>query len=305
MMRVSSIGTGIYYSAATVESLNTLGQFNHHEMFPDEESLIVVGAQSDILITWGKVTRRFLQCCQHLKIVVLLSTGEDECFEDENVYQAAYRSTIKFYNTPLAATIPVAEYCVAAGLSALRRLVGSRPSSITDWKIKEFSEVSAGIIGTGPIGLKVAEYFSRLGMKVACSSFRENPSNNCSVEKMSIERNFACADIIVICLRLVPATRGIIGASLLDSMKSDVILVNAARPEITCLTALKDFLGRNPKASLVIDAETERICGLSEFPNCTYTPHIAFFSEAALYRYTDIACAQIFDFLRPQHGREE
>jgi D-3-phosphoglycerate dehydrogenase len=296
--KIACVGTNIHFRQETLDELNRLGSFTHFNCIPSEDALVEIGRQNDVLITWGRVTRRFLDECSHLDGVVFLSTGMDECFADNQVRTDAEKSSTLFINTPSAGTIPVAEFCVAAALAALRKLLSPPPGSFGDWQSREFSEIQVGVVGLGAIGTKVGNYFDRLGMNVVCARVQKKTLGGGFPREVLLEELFSESDVIVVCLQLVEATTGIIDAELISKMKSNVIFINAARPEIVCSESLQAFMTKSLDARLIIDGDLDRIGGLQNLPNCIATPHVAFYSASSLYRYTDMACERVKALVR-------
>ncbi len=156
-----------------------------------------------------------------------------------------------------------------------------------------------GVYGYGRIGRVVADYGRAFGMDVivwASASSRAKAAEDGVVVAPSRESFFAQCDVISLHLRLVDATRGIVGAADLARMKPSALLVNTSRAGLVAPGALLEALQRgNPgRAALdVYDREplVDRSDPLLGMDNVICTPHIGYVSRDEW----EIQFADIFD----------
>src|SRR5262245_30460535 len=156
-----------------------------------------------------------------------------------------------------------------------------------------------GIYGYGRIGKVVAGYGKAFDMNVrvwardaALARAREDGYD----VARSKEAFFGECDVISLHMRLVEATRGIVGAADLDRMKPTALLVNTSRAGVIAPGALVDALraGRPGMAAVDVYEEeplTDPNHPLLHMPNVLCTPHIGYVTRDEY----DLQFADIFD----------
>jgi D-3-phosphoglycerate dehydrogenase len=141
-----------------------------------------------------------------------------------------------------------------------------------------------GIFGYGRIGKAVAEYARAFGMEIvvwARPASLEKAKQDGYAIAGSKAAFFASCDVLSLHMRLVEATRGIVTAADLASMKPTALLVNTSRAGLiepgALVTALR--AGRPGRAAIdVYDEEPLRDPAhpLLNLPNALCTPHIGY-----------------------------
>ncbi|MDR0273783.1 MAG: D-2-hydroxyacid dehydrogenase family protein [Burkholderiaceae bacterium] len=163
-----------------------------------------------------------------------------------------------------------------------------------------------GIWGYGKIGQLVAGYGRAFGMKVLV--WGSQPSCERAVADgyaaaPSRETLFEQADVLSLHLRLVDATRGIIGPADLARMKPTALLVNTSRAELLQPDALVGALNRGRPGMAAVDVfESEPILqghALLRLENCVCTPHIGYVEQDNYELYFGAAFDNVVNFL---HG---
>jgi D-3-phosphoglycerate dehydrogenase len=141
-----------------------------------------------------------------------------------------------------------------------------------------------GIHGYGRIGAVVAGYARAFGMKVLVWA-REKSLEKARADGYeaapSKEAFFSQCDVISLHMRLVDATRGIVGAADLARMKPTALLVNTSRAGLVAPGALEAALkaGRPGMAAVdVFEQEPvkEPVPPLLKMGNVVATPHIGY-----------------------------
>ena len=141
-----------------------------------------------------------------------------------------------------------------------------------------------GIFGYGRIGAVVAGYGKAFGMKVlvwAREASRASARNDSYDVAASKAQFFSDSDVLSLHMRLVDATRGIVGAEDLARMKPSALLVNTSRAPLIQPGALVEALkcGRPGMAALdVFEQEPLRDPKhpLLTMPNVVATPHVGY-----------------------------
>ena len=145
-----------------------------------------------------------------------------------------------------------------------------------------------GIIGFGKIGRTLAEKAQAFGMRVLAHAPRANPESLRAhgVQPASLEELLHEADFVSIHTPLTPATRGLMNAERLRSMKLTAYLINTARGAVIDPAALLQALREGWIAGAAVDVfDPEPIPAdhpLLQLPNFIVTPHAAFYSEESI-----------------------
>jgi len=163
-----------------------------------------------------------------------------------------------------------------------------------------------GIWGYGKIGQLVAGYGRAFGMKVCIwgsERSRERAVADGYAAASSREQLFEQADVLSLHLRLVDATRGLVGPADLARMKPTALLVNTSRAELLEPDALVGALNRGRPGMAAVDVfESEPILqghALLRLENCVCTPHIGYVEQDNYELYFGAAFDNVINFL---HG---
>ncbi|MDP1751598.1 MAG: D-2-hydroxyacid dehydrogenase family protein [Reyranella sp.] len=156
-----------------------------------------------------------------------------------------------------------------------------------------------GIYGYGRIGATVAGYGRAFGMHVIVWA-REATRAKARADGLEVaaskEAFFESCDVLSLHMRLVEATRGIVGAQDLARMKPSAILVNTSRAPLIAPGALVDALKAGRPGLAAVDVyEHEPVLDprdpLLVLPNVVCTPHIGYVSRDEY----EVQFADIFD----------
>jgi len=143
---------------------------------------------------------------------------------------------------------------------------------------RELQGLTMGVVGFGSIGRVTAELARSLDLRVvACD--RGVPVVRDGVEMLTLPQLLRASDVVSLHLPLQPQTRGLIDAAAMAQMKSEAVLINAARGGIVDEPALLTALREGRLAGAAIDAFEDEPLGPSPryegVPNLILTPHIA------------------------------
>jgi D-3-phosphoglycerate dehydrogenase / 2-oxoglutarate reductase len=154
-----------------------------------------------------------------------------------------------------------------------------------------------GIFGYGRIGRAVAGYGRAFGMKVlvwARPASLEAARADGYDAAPSKQAFFEACDVLSLHMRLVPATRGIVGAADLARMKPNALLVNTSRAGLVAPGALVAALAAGRPGRAAVDVyETEPLRDpadpLLALDNVVCTPHIGYVTrEEYELQFSDI-----------------
>ncbi len=156
-----------------------------------------------------------------------------------------------------------------------------------------------GIFGYGRIGKVVAAYGRAFGMNLLVwsseESRRQATADGVPVAASKTEL-FERSDVLSVHLRLVPATRGIVTASDLASMKRDALFVNTSRAGLVEPGALVGALRAGRPGMAAVDVyEDEPVLDpddpLLQLENAICTPHLGYVTRDEW----ELQFADIFD----------
>lgn len=245
-----------------------------------------------------KVDAAMLRTLPSLRFIATASTGFDHID-----LELCGRAEIVLYNVPNYATDSVAELCVGMTLSLLRKLPQAK-SNVQDsrWDMGvvpgcELAGKTVGIIGTGQIGVRVAELFRAFRCEVLgwSKSERREFLSIGGRYVSDIDHIAASCDIISLHLPKSNSTKRIVNQRLLGLMKATTVLVNVSRAALIDTGALTTHLRENLLAGAaldVLDIEPPPVgAELSRLKNVLVTPHIGFKTREALERL-DLAMIQ-------------
>ena len=162
-----------------------------------------------------------------------------------------------------------------------------------------------GIYGLGKIGALVAAVGASFGMRVLVfgrdASAAAARASGYAVAASKAEL-FEQSDALVLMLRLLPATRGIVTAEDLARMKPTALFVNTARAELVAPGALVEALKRGRPGRAAVDVyENEPVLNgdhpLLELGNALCTPHTAWLEQDTYEAYFGEAFDNLLAYL--------
>lgn len=252
---------------------------------PDQsaESLYETIGGADILVVRSQLPPDLFDRPNRLIGVVRHGTGLDLI-----PVESATKHGIPVANVPGANAQAVVEYCVGSFLALARRFERmdqilhrdgwSAARSLTS-HATELSGKTVGIVGLGTIGAALARVCHEgFGMRVL--GYQRNTATiPAFVEPVSLARLFAESDFISLNCPLTDATRHLVNATLLRSMKKTAVIVNAARGAVIDEAALALALRERWIKAAAIDVFAEQPLAANhpflELDNIILTPHAA------------------------------
>lgn len=217
------------------------------------------------------------------------------------------QNNISVCNVPSYATDAVAELTIGLAISLLRDIPKTNQLLLNGgWNYKAGQELkgkTVGIVGTGAIGIRVAELFKAFGCKIVAWS----RSKNSNFEKLggiyvdNLNKLCSSVDILTLHIPFNEATKNLINTEQLNLMKPTAFLINTARGPVVNEKALTKALNDKTIAGAAIDVfDIEPISTnnhLKSTENSILTPHIAYKTEEALLRRASITVDNIKNFL--------
>ena len=197
--------------------------------------------------------------------------------------EACTAAGVPVANCAGANTTSVAEWCLSAALSLLRRTVeadaavrrGSWPQTALGGR--ELAGSRVGVVGMGPIGRSVAPLFTAFGCDVVYWS--RSRHDDAPATWAELDDLLATSDVVVLVIAMGPTTKGLLDAARLARTKRGVLLVNAARGEVVDESALVAALASGQVGAAALDVfPVEPLPAgspLRTAPNVLLSPHAA------------------------------
>jgi phosphoglycerate dehydrogenase-like enzyme len=276
---------------------------------PEAEFLDIL-RRADVLLGWHlsqELPPGVLRASPGLKLIQLLSAGADA------VDFAAIPEGLMLASNVGAYAEPMAEYVMAMALALARRLP-QRHADLAKGEFKMWDRVLTldgavcAILGFGGIGRATARLMRAFGARIHAvnSSGRTSEPVEFIGTLSDLDQVLAAADVLVIALPLINATRGLIGSRELSLMKPAAILVNVGRAAIVDERALYEHLRSQPDFCAGIDAwwhEPGPGSGFSttypffDLPNLLGSPHNSGVTDNALHVGVRMAAENVRRFL--------
>ncbi|MEV4712566.1 2-hydroxyacid dehydrogenase [Micromonospora sp. NPDC049374] len=164
---------------------------------------------------------------------------------------------------------------------------------------------TVGIVGTGRIGVCVAQIMAGFGCRVLASDpYPNDAARAAGVEYVPLEQLLAESHIVTLHCPLTPDTRHLIDAERIALLRDGVMLINTGRGALVDTRAVIDglksgrigYLGLDvyeEESDLFFEDRSERVLGdddfarLTTFPNVLITGHQAFFTEDGLHNIAE------------------
>lgn len=277
----------------------------------DTEELIRRSEGADILLIANLPLKgEVIRSVPNLKIISVAFTGID------HVDIAACKERgVRIFNAAGYSTHSVAELAYGLMIAVYRNLVpcdeAARQGKTKAGLIgNELYGKTLGIVGTGAIGLRVAEIGRAFGCKLlACSRTQKQAAKDLGATYVSLEELLSSSDIVTLHTPLTPETRELIDKERIALMKPSSILINTARGPVVDSRALAQALDEGRIAGAGVDVFEMEPPLPTDHPllhskNTVVAPHVAFATQEALQRRAEIAFANITCWLagEPQNS---
>ena len=255
---------------------------------PDEDALVAAVADADaLLVTYATVSARVIEAAPRCRIVARYGIGYD------NVdVEAASRAGMFVTNVPDYCLEEVADHTLALLLGVARGVVAAS-ARVRDghWDggtgdIHRLRGRRLALAGVGGIGRRVALRARAFGLDVVgYDPYLEEWDVEGAERAASLEEAVAEADFVSLHMPLTDASRHIVNAELIASMRRAPVLINTARGPLVDHDALAVALAEGAISGAALDVtEPEplpRDHPLRRDPRAVITAHMAFYSVEA------------------------
>lgn len=256
------------------------------------DMLAELGADAEgLIVQWHRIDGALMDRMPKLKMISRLGIGYDMV----DVAAATERG-IAVANTPSYCIEEVAAHTIAMIMAQARGLPAyDRAVRTGEWKAVAAkpmavrpSRTTVSVLGFGRIGSLVARGCRALGFRVLVADPYAPTAavEAAGCEAVSIESAIASADLLTLHVPLTDATRHLIDATSIATMKPGAVIVNTCRGPLIDETALVDALHSGQIGAAALDVfEVEPLdlgAALRDAPNVLLTPHAAWYSPEAL-----------------------
>jgi phosphoglycerate dehydrogenase-like enzyme len=245
------------------------------------------GGEQALMVQWAPVGARTFDALPQLRLVSRYGIGLDMVD-----VEAATARGIAVANVSTYCLEEVASHAIATLLAVQRRLpalerslrAGRWETPVVCAGVRRLSELTLGLVGLGRIAERVAAMARGLGMAVI--AYDPIAPERPGIERVTLEQLFARADAISLHCPLTDATRHLVSAERLATMRPGSVLVNTARGGLVDSAALAEALEHGPLAGAALDVfDQEPLPAedpLRTREDVLLTPHAAWYSDAAL-----------------------
>lgn len=257
-----------------------------------------------------------------IKHIALRITG----YEIVN-FTAAKKYGITITNVPAYSPRSVSELVLADVMALLRHLKAAschanhQDFSWRGLESREIHNLTVGIIGAGKIGSAVARIFKALGSNVLVADPIQRPELFDTVKYVDYSYLLANADVVTMHTPLTDEMYHFMNYDRFKKMKSDAIFINASRGPVVDTEALVSALKMHEIAGAAVDTfegeagitsenltekgyDNSPLDDLLAMENVIVTPHIGFYTDAAVANMDAIATTDVVRLLsgkKPLH----
>jgi D-3-phosphoglycerate dehydrogenase len=272
---------------------------------PDRLEVAVSKADALVVRSATKVTESLMAKAPNLRVIGRAGIGVDNIDLD-----AATRRGIAVLNVPGGNTVSAAEHTVALLLALVRQIPWAAQSmKAGEWDRSSFGGTelrgkTLGLIGLGRIGMHVASIASAFGMTVLAYDpfLPKAAAKKARVNLGELEEVLAAADVVSLHAPLTDDTRHVINERRLKLMKSDAVVINAARGGLIDADALVAAIEAGEIAGAALDVfDPEPLPADSPLRTCDrviLTPHLAASTIEAQARVSVEICKSVMHALR-------
>jgi len=279
----------------------------------DKEALIDACRDADAILTdYVPFDGSVLQHLQRCRIISVAATGWD-CVD---VAAAAARG-IAVSCVGEYCTQEVADHTLALLLALNRRLLTYHEQVQTrrDWRWNEVRDVqrlagrTLGLIGFGRIGQAVCRRVRAFGLEVLVSDPRidEQTARRHDARLCDIDELLAASHVVSLHCNLHPGNLGLLNRDAFARMRLKPLLINVARGGLIVEADLVAALDEGQVSGAALDVLAQDSPDLGRHPlagraDVLLTPHVAFYSEAALADLRRISAQNIGAYLQGRPG---
>ncbi|MCI6457671.1 MAG: 2-hydroxyacid dehydrogenase [Clostridium sp.] len=267
----------------------------------DTETLIKRSKEAEIVVLSNfKYKKEVMEKCPNLKMVCVAFTGVDHVDIDY-----CRERGITVCNCAGYSTSAVADLVFGMLINIYRNIdkcnkvtrEGGTKNGLVGFELegKKF-----GVVGTGAIGMRVANIAKAFGCEVYGYSRTVKEGNG--IKYVDLNALLSTCDIVSLHVPLNDSTKGLINEENIKLMKKNAVLINTARGPVIDSKALSDALKNGTIAGAGVDVfeieppiPTDHV--LFEAPNLIVTPHVAFATKESMVKRAEIVFENINKYM--------
>jgi D-3-phosphoglycerate dehydrogenase len=254
------------------------------------------------------LTKKIIESAPDLKLAVIARGGPTNA----NV-NAATQHGVLVCNAPGRNATATAEHTVSLILAVLRRIPETHAALAQgEWRGDyyeydkcglELEDSTAGLIGYGAIGSRVARMLCGFGCHVlAYDPYAKPETFGDLAQNVGLEELLSRSRIVSLHARSTPETQGMVGAKQLAMLPAGSVLINCARGTLIDYDAVCDALETGHLWGAGFDVFPEEPIPpnsrLLRTPHIVMTPHIAGASKQTAEKAARIAASEVRRFLQ-------
>jgi len=269
--------------------------------YTEDDLVQMIGQYDAVMITsQHAITSRVIAAAPRLRIIVKRGA------KPENVdYEAATKRGIVVAWTPGVNYVAVAEHAVMLMLCLAKKTIPQMERlrggawRESDAGLQELCRKTVGIVGLGGIGRALCRMLGGFDVKFLAYDPYVSPAQakEVDVNLVSLEDLLRQSDYVTLHATLTDETQHLIGEKELSMMKKTAYLINTARGGLIDESALLKALREGEIAGAGLDVfepePPEHEKPLLHLPNVVVTPHMAGWSDEAVYREQKEAALEV------------
>ena len=308
-MTIITVTDHVFESVAKEQQLaeEFQAEFREAHCVSEADTIRAVEGAKVVFVNFAPITPAVVESLAPEAVVIRYGVGWD------NVdVEAANRLGVSVCNVPDYGTSTVADHAVTLALNLLRRIdqfdrevsQGGWPKPASQGVIREFSDVTVGLFGTGKIGLAVASRMRALGMSVIAHDPYADPQllREAGIEAVAVEELWSRSHLISLHAPATASTHKVINRDSIGLMQPGTYLVNTARGALVDLDAVVYALESGQLAGVGLDVlDPEPLPEdhpIRANTNALITPHTAFFSARSMENLQRLAVEEAARALR-------
>ena len=289
-----------------VEALVKLKQNSSFQVETFSEEKIQT-ANALIIRSKFKINKELLDKAPQLEVIVTCTSGYDHI----DLEETKKRQICVMY-TPDANIVSTAELTWALILSANRKVnLAHKEMKSGVWNRElfisnELANKTLGVVGLGRVGSKVAKIAKAFDMQVlAFDPYQTDETfEKAGALRVSYEEVLKGSDVLTFHVPATFETKNMFGASQIEYVSPDIIIINASRGSVIKEDDLADALNSKKIKFAGLDVfakePLQRESKLLKCQNVVLTPHLGAFTEEAFLKASLEACERITQYFLNQ-----